>query len=68
MFKTFKLLTDEQQAVFIVMMLMMKENVCGECGKHFMPLQEGQRICTQCTQIEDYMMLRSNRWCKNCLS
>lgn len=47
---------------------MIRENICGECGKQFTPIKENQRICEECIQIENYIMLRSNRWCTNCLS
>lgn len=44
------------------------EQTCGECGRIFSPYDSGQKICNDCHRMDEYIMARSNRWCKNCLS
>lgn len=49
-------------------MFMSREQTCGECGRIFSPHDSSQKICNDCHGMDEYIMARSNRWCKNCLS
>ena len=56
--------------IFIILrvMLMSREQTCGECGRTFSSHDSGQKLCNDCHRMDEYIMAVSNRWCKNCLS
>ncbi len=64
----FKLQIEDLVTILLRVMLMSREKVCGECGRLFSHNDSGQIICKECTSMDEYIMARSNRWCKNCIS
>ena len=68
MFKIFKAKINDSIIIILRVMLMSREQTCGECGRTFLPDDSCQKICNDCHRMDEYIMVRSNRWCKNCLS
>ncbi|MFC1505553.1 hypothetical protein ACFLQ6_00625 [Thermoproteota archaeon] len=64
----FKMLFEDLVNILLGVKLMSREHVCGECGRLFSPNDLGQVICKECNGLNEYIMARSNRYCRNCFS
>ena len=68
MFKIFKAKINDWIVIILKVIFMPREQTCGECGRTFSSHDSGQKVCNDCHRMDEYIMTRSNRFCKNCLS
>ena len=56
MFKIFKAKINDLIFIILRVMLMSREQTCGECGRTFSSHDSGQKLCNDCHRMDEYIM------------